>query len=78
MRVLEQVDVVVGDLGEPLRAFTTDAGVDAVTFSRTQDDWFDQLPGKHRFFFDAATPNGIGDALTQREGKGLREPDRVK
>ena len=28
-----------------------------------QDDWFDQVPGKHRFFFDATTPLGAGDAL---------------
>jgi intracellular sulfur oxidation DsrE/DsrF family protein len=28
-----------------------------------QDDWFDQLPGKHRFFFDAASPTGAGEAL---------------
>ncbi len=28
-----------------------------------QDDWFDQLPGKHRFFFDATSPLGAGDAL---------------
>jgi hypothetical protein len=28
-----------------------------------QDDWFDALPGKHRFFFDATTPIGAGDAL---------------
>ena len=29
-----------------------------------QDDWFDQIPGKHRFFFDATSPNGAGDAIT--------------
>ena len=29
----------------------------------SQDDWFDALPGKHRFFFDATTPTGAGDAL---------------
>lgn len=29
-----------------------------------QDDWFDALPGKHRFFYDSATPNGAGDAIT--------------
>ncbi len=28
-----------------------------------QDDWMDQLPGKHRFFLDAVTPNGAGGAL---------------
>ncbi len=28
-----------------------------------QDDWFAQLPGKHRLFFDATSPMGAGDAL---------------
>ncbi len=28
-----------------------------------QDDWFDQIPGKHRFFLDALTPDGVGEAL---------------
>lgn len=28
-----------------------------------QDDWFDHLPGKHRFYFDVLTPNGAGEAL---------------
>jgi intracellular sulfur oxidation DsrE/DsrF family protein len=28
-----------------------------------QDDWFDQLPGKHRFFFDSTTPKGVEEAL---------------
>jgi intracellular sulfur oxidation DsrE/DsrF family protein len=28
-----------------------------------QDDWFDQLPGKHRFFFDTTTPEALADAI---------------
>jgi hypothetical protein len=28
-----------------------------------QDDWLDEMQGKHRFFFDATTPTGAGDAL---------------
>lgn len=28
-----------------------------------QDDWFDQLPGKHRFFFDTTTPDTLADAI---------------
>jgi intracellular sulfur oxidation DsrE/DsrF family protein len=28
-----------------------------------QDDWFDQLPGKHRFFFDTTTPERLEDAI---------------
>lgn len=46
-----------------------------------QDDWFDQLPGKHRFFFDATTPTGVGEAITfatnyyvaSKSGYGLEE-----
>ena len=28
-----------------------------------QDDWFDAIPGSHRLFFDAVSPNGAGGAL---------------
>jgi hypothetical protein len=28
-----------------------------------QDDWFDALPGQHRFYFDATSPLGVGNAL---------------
>ena len=28
-----------------------------------QDDWFDQLPGTHRFFFDSTTPQGAEEAM---------------
>jgi intracellular sulfur oxidation DsrE/DsrF family protein len=28
-----------------------------------QDDWLDQLPGKHRFILDTTTPEGFGNAL---------------
>lgn len=29
-----------------------------------QDDWFDQVPGKHRFFYDTSTADGAGNAIT--------------
>ena len=29
----------------------------------TQDDWFDQIPGKHRLLFDTSTAQGFGEAL---------------
>ena len=29
-----------------------------------QDDWLDQVPGKHRFFYDTSTPDGAGGAIT--------------
>jgi hypothetical protein len=28
-----------------------------------QDDWLDQLPGKHRLFFDSTTPDRLEDAI---------------
>ena len=28
-----------------------------------QDDWFDQIPGKHRLFFDTTTPDSLADAI---------------
>jgi intracellular sulfur oxidation DsrE/DsrF family protein len=28
-----------------------------------QDDWLDQLPGKHRFLLDTTTTDGLGEAL---------------
>jgi len=29
----------------------------------TLDDWFDQIPGKHRYVIDTQTPEGFGNAL---------------
>ncbi|MCC6929587.1 MAG: hypothetical protein IT359_11410 [Gemmatimonadaceae bacterium] len=48
-----------------------------------QDDWFDQIPGVHRFFFDATSPTGVGDAITfasnyyvaNKSGYGLEAKD---
>lgn len=28
-----------------------------------EDDWLDRIPGRHRFFFDTITPDGLGMAL---------------
>ena len=28
-----------------------------------QDDWFEEVPGQHRFFFDATSPGGAGEAM---------------
>ena len=51
----------------------------------SQDDWFDAIPGKHRFFFDATTPVGVGDALqfsnnflyASKNGYGLGDDDNA-
>ena len=29
----------------------------------TQDDWFDQIPGSHRFIIDTTSPEGLGSSL---------------
>jgi intracellular sulfur oxidation DsrE/DsrF family protein len=46
-----------------------------------QDDWFDTLPGQHRFFFDTTSPIGAGEGITfasnffaaSKAGYGLEE-----
>src|SRR3954468_4212913 len=48
-----------------------------------QDDWLDQIPGKHRAFFDTTTADGIGQALAfvnnyytaNRTAYGLEDAD---
>jgi len=48
-----------------------------------QDDWFDRVPGKHRFLFDTTTPQSFGAALlfannyfeANRTGYGLQNSD---
>lgn len=81
-------------LGAGMAAFTaamgvsTDVGAQQVQGGfqparHPQDDWFDQVPGKHRFFFDATSPNGAGEAITfasnyyvaNKSGYGLEPRD---
>jgi hypothetical protein len=48
-----------------------------------QDDWYDQIPGKHRFVFDSTSPEGTGLAInnfinnffTANETYGLKNED---
>jgi hypothetical protein len=48
-----------------------------------QDDWMDQIPGKHRFVFDTTSPAGFGAALlfannffvANQNGYGLGDAD---
>ena len=48
-----------------------------------QDDWLDQVPGKHRFLLDTTTPDGLGEALlytnnyflANQNAYGLANPD---
>src|SRR5207237_10579337 len=47
-----------------------------------QDDWFDEVPGKHRLLFDTSTAEGFGSAvrfantfLEANRDYGLNDPD---
>jgi len=48
-----------------------------------QDDWYDKIPGVHRFVFDTSTPDGMGLALqfagnfytANQDAYGLKESD---
>lgn len=48
-----------------------------------QDDWLDQLPGKHRMFFDCVSPKGAAEGITfagnyavaNKNGYGLEAKD---
>src|SRR6185369_4305149 len=48
-----------------------------------KDDWYDQIPGKHRLFFDSVSPDGVGSSIRfadnfftgNKNGYGLDAPD---
>jgi intracellular sulfur oxidation DsrE/DsrF family protein len=77
--------------GASLVAGAPDAAAQAASSGRgafqaarhAQDDWMDQLPGKHRFVFDTTSAAGFGSAvayannfLTASEsGYALKDPD---
>ncbi len=50
-----------------------------------QDDWMDGIAGQHRFFFDATSPAGVGEAITfasnflaaSKSGYGLEHGDNA-
>jgi intracellular sulfur oxidation DsrE/DsrF family protein len=52
----------VGAAVSPAQAQSADGGRWQPT-RHAEDDWFDQIPGKHRFVIDAPTPAGFSDAL---------------
>ena len=52
-----------GAAAAPARAQAQTAGAKWEPTRHAQDDWYDQLPGKHRFVFDAPYPDGISSAL---------------
>jgi hypothetical protein len=56
-------DADARDAGLPGRSSHTTLASEGWQPARdAKDDWFDQVPGKHRLFFDVLTPQGTGDA----------------
>ena len=75
----------IGAGGSPVRAQS--GSPDAARWQPARhatDDWFDQVPGKHRFFFDTISPASLGQAIffannyttANRTGYGL-EPSEL-
>jgi intracellular sulfur oxidation DsrE/DsrF family protein len=48
--------------GSPVQAQSSE-GTRFQPVHHAQDDWYGQVPGKHRFLFDAPYPDGISSAL---------------
>lgn len=49
--------------GRPANAQSSATGGGWKPTRHTQDDWFDQIPGGHRFVLDTISPSGFGSAL---------------
>ncbi|HEY3159420.1 MAG TPA: hypothetical protein VGJ78_10705 [Vicinamibacterales bacterium] len=72
----------VGAAGSPALAQSSEGGRFEPA-RHAQDDWFDQIPGKHRYVVDAPNPEGFGDALaflnnyfnTNQNDYGLKDSD---
>ena len=67
----------------PAAAAQTPQGVRWQPERHTQDDWFDQIPGKHRLVFDTTDSSGLSSALlyatnyysANNSGYGLQNSD---
>ena len=76
---------VAGATIVPGRAARAQSAVDAhwQPARHAPDDWFDKIPGQHRFVFDTTTADGIGMALqfannyftANQSGYGLQDSD---
>ena len=53
----------VGAAGSPAQAQSQSSSEGFQPARHAQDDWYGQVPGKHRFLFDAPYPDGISSAL---------------
>lgn len=66
---LSRLGLAASAAGATFAAGATGARAQTPTGSRWQaarharDDWFDELPGQHRFFFDTTTPDALADAI---------------
>jgi len=53
---------VAGSAAAPLQAQSSEGGrFDSLR--HTQDDWLDQIPGRHRYIVDAPNPDGFSSAI---------------
>jgi hypothetical protein len=72
----------VGGTSSPVQAQSSEGGRYQPA-RHAQDDWFDQIPGTHRYVVDAPNPEGFGDALaflnnyfnTNQGDYGLKDGD---
>lgn len=55
--------VTATDIGSPFAAAPTAQDTPWRPARHPQDDWYDQIPGQHRFMFDTTTPDGMALAL---------------
>jgi intracellular sulfur oxidation DsrE/DsrF family protein len=70
-------------IGSPLAAAEAASDVPWRPARHTQDDWYDKIPGQHRFVFDSTTPDGMAMALkfannyftANQNGYGLKDSD---
>lgn len=65
---LSRLTVGLGAVGAVFGASTGNAqrvrGEQWAPARHPQDDWLEEIPGQHRYFFDTSMPNGAGDAIT--------------
>jgi hypothetical protein len=70
-------------VGSPAAVAQVAAEVPWKPARHAQDDWFDKIPGQHRFVFDTNTPDGMALALqfggnyftANRDAYGLQDSD---
>ena len=77
------IGAFLGFAGAPAEAQTTPSGARWQAAKDPKDDWYDQIPGKRRIFFDCTSPAGIVDGAMfagnffsgNKNGYGLEDND---